>query len=83
MRAAWAWTMAMLVPTVATVLQHDSKPVAAQETSTAEAPPPIPASRTPCEELYRETTGQLADGAVLEMALKYRQVGDEVPRHNH
>lgn len=33
--------MAMLVPTVATVLQHDSKPVAAQETSTAEAPPPI------------------------------------------
>ncbi|WP_374387685.1 IlvD/Edd family dehydratase [Sandaracinobacter sp.] len=49
----------------------------------AEAPPPVPASRTPWEELYREKSGQLAEGAVLEMALKYRGVGDEVPRHNH
>ncbi|AGH50147.1 dihydroxy-acid dehydratase [Sphingomonas sp. MM-1] len=49
----------------------------------AEAPPPVPASHTPWEELYREKTGQLADGAVLEFAVKYRAVADKTPRHNH
>lgn len=49
----------------------------------AEAPPPVPESHTPWEELYREKTGQLADGAVLEMALKYRGVAAKTPRHNH
>ena len=49
----------------------------------AEAPPPVPASRTPWEELYRENTGQLAEGAVLEMAVKYRGVSAKTPRHNH
>ena len=48
-----------------------------------EGVPPVPASRTPWEEIYREKTGQLADGAVLEMAVKYRSVSDETPRHNH
>jgi len=48
-----------------------------------EAPPPIPESHTPWEELYREKTGQLADGAVLEMAVKYRGVAAKTPRHNH
>lgn len=46
-------------------------------------PPPIPASQTPWEELYREKTGQLADGAVLEMAVKYRATSERTPRHNH
>ena len=46
-------------------------------------PPPVPASMTPWEELYREKTGQLDAGAVLEFALKYRQVSAKTPRHNH
>ncbi|TXG81182.1 MAG: dihydroxy-acid dehydratase [Sphingomonadales bacterium] len=48
-----------------------------------EAPPPVPASNTPWEELYREKTGQLADGATLEFALKYRGLSARTPRHNH
>ena len=48
-----------------------------------EAPPPVPESHTPWEELYREKTGQLDTGAVLEMAVKYRGVAAKTPRHNH
>jgi dihydroxyacid dehydratase/phosphogluconate dehydratase len=48
-----------------------------------EAPPPVPASQTPWEELYREKTGQLADGAVLDFAVKYRGTSARTPRHNH
>jgi dihydroxyacid dehydratase/phosphogluconate dehydratase len=47
------------------------------------APPPVPASRTPWEELYREKTGQLGAGAVLEFAVKYRGTSAKTPRHNH
>jgi dihydroxyacid dehydratase/phosphogluconate dehydratase len=50
----------------------------------AEEPaPPVPPSATPWEELYREKTGQLGDGGVLEFALKYRQTSRKIPRHNH
>ncbi|MEO7277596.1 MAG: IlvD/Edd family dehydratase [Sphingomicrobium sp.] len=49
----------------------------------AEIPPPVPPSNTPWEELYREKTGQLSDGAVLEFAVKYRGTSAKVPRHNH
>lgn len=48
-----------------------------------EAPPAVSASNTPWEELYREKTGQLAEGAVLEMAVKYRRIAERTPRHNH
>jgi xylonate dehydratase len=48
-----------------------------------EALPPVPASCTPWEELYRAHTGQLAEGATLEFALKYRQISRKTPRHNH
>jgi dihydroxy-acid dehydratase len=48
-----------------------------------EPAPPIPASKTPWEELYREKTGQLSTGGVLEMAVKYRRTSEETPRHNH
>jgi xylonate dehydratase len=48
-----------------------------------EAPPTTPASNTPWEELYRDKTGQLVDGAVLDMALKYRGTSRTTPRHNH
>lgn len=49
----------------------------------AQAPPPVPASNTPWEELYREKTGQLSSGAVLEFALQYRRTSAKLPRHNH
>ncbi|WP_069050408.1 IlvD/Edd family dehydratase [Blastomonas sp. RAC04] len=45
--------------------------------------PPIPPSNTPWEELYREKTSQLAEGGVLEMAIKYRGTSHKTPRHNH
>ncbi|WP_235532957.1 dihydroxy-acid dehydratase, partial [Sphingomonas sp. Leaf412] len=48
-----------------------------------EPPPPVPESHTPWEELYREKTGQLADGAVLDFATKYRGISRRTPRHNH
>jgi len=48
-----------------------------------EAPPPVPPSNTPWEELYREKTGQLSTGGTLEFAVKYRGTSAQVPRHNH
>lgn len=48
-----------------------------------DAPPPVLASQTPWEQLYREKTGQLAEGAVLEFALDYRRTSETTPRHNH
>jgi dihydroxyacid dehydratase/phosphogluconate dehydratase len=48
-----------------------------------EPPPPVPASNTPWEELYRAHTGQLSEGATLEFSLKYRQISQKTPRHNH
>ncbi|WP_199799608.1 IlvD/Edd family dehydratase [Porphyrobacter sp. SLTP] len=45
--------------------------------------PPVTESQTPWEELYREKTGQLAEGGVMEFALKYRGTAKKLPRHNH
>jgi xylonate dehydratase len=45
--------------------------------------PEVPESRTPWQELYRATVGQLDGGGVLEAALKYRGVASKTPRHNH
>src|SRR3712207_2633230 len=45
--------------------------------------PPYPESRTPWQELYRATVGQLDGGGVLEAALKYQGVASKTPRHNH
>jgi dihydroxy-acid dehydratase len=45
--------------------------------------PPVPASQTPWEEIYREKVGQLGDGGVLDFALKYRRTSETMPRHNH
>jgi dihydroxy-acid dehydratase len=33
--------------------------------------------------MYRSYTGQLVDGATLDMALKYRRIAERTPRHNH
>jgi dihydroxy-acid dehydratase len=49
----------------------------------AEGPPPVPPSNTPWEELYREKTGQLAEGGVMDFAVKYRGTSRRTPRHNH
>ena len=49
----------------------------------AEPPPPIPPSATPWEEIYRAHTDQLADGAVLALAVGYRGTSAVTPRHNH
>jgi len=48
-----------------------------------DTPPAIPASQTPWQEIYRATVGQLHAGACLELALPYRGVGHDMPRHNH
>ncbi|HEU4493000.1 MAG TPA: IlvD/Edd family dehydratase [Rubrobacteraceae bacterium] len=45
--------------------------------------PPYPESRTPWQEIYRDSVGQLDGGGVLEAALKYRCVASKTPRHNH
>ena len=42
--------------------------------------PEVPASHTPCEEIFREKTGQMGEGAVLEMAVKYRGISAKTPR---
>ena len=43
----------------------------------------VPVSQTPWQELQRAHVGQLGDGAVLEFAVKYKDVGRDIPRHNH
>jgi dihydroxy-acid dehydratase len=48
-----------------------------------EGVPPIPESRTPWQEIYRASVGQLDGGGVLEAALRYRGVASKTPRHNH
>jgi dihydroxy-acid dehydratase len=40
-------------------------------------------SQTPWQEMFRAHVGQLETGAVLEFAVKYQDVGKEIPRHNH
>jgi dihydroxy-acid dehydratase len=45
--------------------------------------PPVPESATVWQEIYRATVGQLDTGAVMEPALKYKQVSKKTPRHNH
>lgn len=49
----------------------------------AEGSTPVPDSQTPWQEIAREQTSQLADGATVERAIKFRDVGKSVPRHNH
>jgi dihydroxyacid dehydratase/phosphogluconate dehydratase len=48
-----------------------------------EAPPAIPESHSPWEEIYRMTVSQLDTGAVIELAVKYRGISAKTPRHNH
>ncbi|MBI3209196.1 MAG: dihydroxy-acid dehydratase family protein [Candidatus Solibacter usitatus] len=43
----------------------------------------IPASQTPWQEMFRAHVSQQSTGAVLEFAVKYREVAKEIPRHSH
>lgn len=42
-----------------------------------------PVSYTPWQEIYRAHVTQLADGATLDLATKYRDARKVVPRHSH
>ncbi len=44
---------------------------------------PVPASKTPWEELHRTYTTQLEDGMTLSIATKYHGVNNQLPRYNH
>ncbi len=45
--------------------------------------PPELIHQTPWQEIYRSHVGQLSEGAVLELAVKYQGVGKNIPRHSH
>lgn len=45
--------------------------------------PPMPASQTPWQEIFRDHVGSLSEGGCLENAVKYRGVTHKTPRHNH
>ena len=44
--------------------------------------PPYPESQTPWQEIQRNLVGELADGAVLENAVKFQKVRKKLPRDN-
>jgi dihydroxyacid dehydratase/phosphogluconate dehydratase len=43
----------------------------------------IPPSQSPWQEFFRAHVTQLGDGAVLDFAVKYRDIGKDIPRHSH
>jgi len=56
-----------------------------EEIARRKAETPLPTLRhdSPWQELYRAHVGQLETGAVLEFAVKYRDLRKTVPRHSH
>ena len=48
-------------------------------------PGAVPGSRTPWQEIYRSTVGQLETGGCMELALKYHDLGrlEDLPRDSH
>ena len=45
--------------------------------------PPVPPDATPWQRIYRRSVTQLSDGAVLDGAADFRNIGVNPPRHNH
>ncbi|HWD25895.1 MAG TPA: IlvD/Edd family dehydratase [Rhizomicrobium sp.] len=45
--------------------------------------PPVPETATVWQEIFRATVTQMDTGAVMEPALKYRNIASKTPRHNH
>lgn len=48
-----------------------------------ETPPPVPASQTPWQKIYRQEVNQLAEGGVLKSAVEFIDIAKSLPRHNH
>ncbi|MEM7404592.1 MAG: IlvD/Edd family dehydratase [Pseudomonadota bacterium] len=48
----------------------------------AYVPPELP-NHTPWQEIYRDTVGQLDSGGIIELASKYQNVREKIPRHSH
>jgi dihydroxy-acid dehydratase len=61
------------------VLLSDEELAARRETM--RVAPAVPQS--PWQELYQKHVGQLGEGGVLEFAVKYQDIGKEIPRHSH
>jgi len=40
-------------------------------------------NKTPWQEIYRNTVGQLSSGGIIELAAKYRKIRNTIPRHSH
>ena len=59
--------------------------ISEEDIARRKAETPLPALRndSPWQELYRAHVGQLESGAVLEFAVKYRDLRKTVPRHSH
>ena len=53
------------------------------ETRRANFTPPEVVHATPWQEMYRGCTGQLETGACIDFATSYRNVTEQIPRHNH
>ena len=56
---------------------------AAIEARKKDGVPSYPASQTPWQEIQRNYVGELANGGVLENAVKYQKVKKDLPRDNH
>ena len=61
------------------VLISDEELAARKETMAVTAASP----QSPWQELYQKHVGQLGEGGVLEFAVKYQDIGKEIPRHSH
>lgn len=44
---------------------------------------PIPPDQTPWQRIYHRTVGSLSEGAVIEEAVAFRRIAEQLSRHNH
>ncbi|WP_045387287.1 IlvD/Edd family dehydratase [Falsirhodobacter sp. alg1] len=49
----------------------------------ADGLPPVPASATPWQKMYRDTVTQMVDGATIDGAEEFQRISATLPRHNH
>ncbi|MDB6454777.1 IlvD/Edd family dehydratase [Falsirhodobacter sp. 20TX0035] len=45
--------------------------------------PPVPASATPWQKIYRDTVTQMVEGATIRDAEAFTRISGNLPRHNH
>ncbi len=53
------------------------------ETRMRDGFPGVPADATPWQRIYRQTVGQLSEGACIEESIEFRDISRRPPRHNH